>query len=242
MAKTAAILIIGNEILSGKVPDDNGPFLIRELRALGVELRKIVLVGDDPAAIAAEIVPLARDHEVVFTSGGVGPTHDDVTITGIARGFGVPVARHPRMEALLRRFYGEQLTAAHLRSAEVPQGAELLDHPSLRFPVLCFRNVYIFPGVPEIFRKKFTAIRERFRGAPFHLRAVYVREGEGTLAPHLEAVVAAYPAASLGSYPAFDHPEYRVKITVESKDAETLEAATAALLARLDPESVVKVE
>ena len=111
-------------------------------------------------------------YQHVFTSGGVGPTHDDLTMDGVARAFDTRVARHPRLEELLRRFYGERLEERNLRMAEVPEGVTLVEAEGLPWPVPCFDNVYILPGIPEIFRRKFRAIRERFRAAPFppHLR------------------------------------------------------------------------
>jgi len=241
MPKTAGIVLIGNEILSGKVQDANASYLCRELRQLGVDVRRICVVPDEVDAIAAEIAASSRDHEVAFTSGGVGPTHDDVTIEGAARAMGVEVVRHPELVALLRAHYGDALNEAHLKMAEVPAGAELIAAGSLRFPVILVRNVYILPGVPEIFRRKFEAIRERFRDRPFHLRSVFVSIGEGTLAAYLNDLLAEFPALMLGSYPEFSNPEYRVKVTLESKDRPYLEEALGRFLARLPADAVVKV-
>jgi molybdenum cofactor synthesis domain-containing protein len=241
MPKTAGIILVGNEILSGKIEDANAAFLCRELRGLGVDVRRISVIPDEVGTIAAEIAAFSRDHDVVFTSGGVGPTHDDVTIEGAARALGVGVVRHPDLVALLRQFYGERLTEAHLKMAEVPDGAELVSGGSLRFPTILARNVYILPGVPEIFRQKFEALRERFRDRPFHLRNVFVRIGEGTLAPYLNELLGEYPSLMLGSYPEFSNPEYRVKVTLESRDRSYLEEALGRFLARLPTDAVVKV-
>jgi len=178
---------------------------------------------------------------VVFTSGGVGPTHDDVTIEGVARALGVAVVRHPELTGLLRQHYGERLNEAHLKMAEVPEGAELLGAESLRFPTIVMRNVYVLPGVPEIFRQKFDAIRERFRDDPIHLKNVFVRIGEGTLAAHLNELLRHYPALLLGSYPEFSNPEYRVKVTLESRDPTYLEAALAVFVKGLPADAVVKI-
>jgi molybdenum cofactor synthesis domain-containing protein len=125
MPKTAGIVLVGNEILSGKIEDANAVYLCRELRSLGVDVRRISVIPDEVDTIAAEIAAFSRGHDVVFTSGGVGPTHDDVTIEGAARALGVPVVRHPHLVALLQRYYGDRLTEAHLKMAEVPEGAEL---------------------------------------------------------------------------------------------------------------------
>lgn len=242
MAKSAGIVLIGNEILSGKIHDANAAYLCRELRGLGVEVRKISVIPDELEPIAEEVARFARAYDYVFTSGGVGPTHDDVTIEGVARAMGVSVVRDARLVSLLEGFYKGNLNAARLKMAEVPEGAELLAGDSLLFPAVVMGNVYILPGVPEIFRQKFDAIKERFRGQPFHLRSVFVRIGEGTLADFLNDLLKAYPLLLLGSYPEFSHPDYKVKVTLESKDRQYLEQALAEFVARLPRDAVVKVE
>jgi len=242
MAKTAGILLIGNEILSGKITDSNAAYLCRELRALGVEVRRITVIPDEIDLIAAEVRAFSAAYDVVFTSGGVGPTHDDVTIEGVARALDVPVIREPRLVEVLERYFKGQLNEARLKMAEVPQGAELTADGALVFPAVVVRNIYILPGVPEIFRQKFDSLKERFRETPFHLCCVYVSIGEGTLADHLNAVLAAHPDLMLGSYPEFANPDYKVKVTLESKDRALMEQAVAELLGRLPADAVIRVE
>lgn len=247
MPQLAGIVLVGNEILSGKVTDANAAYLCRELRALGVDVRRISVIPDDVEEIAREVATFSRIFDLVFTSGGVGPTHDDVTIEGVARAMGVRVVRHPELVAALERYYrerlGEQaaLGEPHLKMAEIPEGAELLADGNVRFPTILMRNVYILPGVPEIFRQKFEALRDRFRGLPFHLRQVFVSVAESALAPYLNDLLAAFPSLLLGSYPELSNPEYRVKVTLESRDAAYLEGALTALLARLPGSAVVRV-
>ncbi len=241
MPRTAGIVLIGNEILSGKIADANAAYLCRELRELGVEVRRIGIIPDEVDIIARDVAWFSREFDVVFTSGGVGPTHDDVTMEGVARGLGVKVVRHPELLALLRQYYGDHINDAALRMAEVPEGAALLSGGAVRFPTVLAGNVYVLPGVPEIFRKKFDAIREQFRDEPFHLRQVFVSVGEGAIAEHLYAVLAGYPELLLGSYPEFSNPEYRVKVTLESKDRDYVDLALADLLRRLPAEAVIKV-
>lgn len=240
MPRTAGIVLIGNEILSGKIADANAAFLCRELRALGVDVRRLTVVPDEVDVIAAAIAEFSREWDFVFTSGGVGPTHDDVTIEGVARALGVPVVRHPRLVGILQQYYGDGVNEAHLKMAEVPEGAELAGE-SLRFPTIVAGNVYVLPGVPEIFRQKFEALRERFRDQPYHLKNVFVRIGEGVLAEHLNSLLRDFPTLLLGSYPEFANPEYRVKVTLESRDLAYVEGALGALLARLPGDAVVKV-
>src|SRR5689334_1201199 len=224
MAKTAGIILIGNEILSGKITDVNAAYLCRELRPLGVDVRRITVIPDEVDLIAQEVAAFSRDFDVVFTSGVVGPTHDDVTIEGVARGMGVRVIRHPVLAGLLQHYYGDRLNEANLRMAEVPEGADLVGD-NLRFPCVLMRNVYVLPGVPEIFRQKFDAIRDRFRDEPFHLKNVFVGIGERTLADYLNDLLRDFPLLMLGSYPEFSNPEYRVKVTLESRDRAYVERA-----------------
>jgi len=239
---TAAAIIIGDEILSGKFAEENAAFLIRELRALGISLRRIEVIPDDVDEIAQAVRSASERYEHVFTSGGVGPTHDDKTMAGIAKAFGVRVVIEPGLAAALRAFYGDRFQDRHLRMAEVPDGAALVpaDHPA--WPVTSYRNVYILPGVPIIFRRKFEAMRERFRVRPFALRRVYCMADEASIATYLDAVVAAFPGLSVGSYPRFDAADHRVQVTLEGKDAAAVEAATEKLVASLPPGVLVRIE
>jgi molybdenum cofactor synthesis domain-containing protein len=242
MAKTAGIVLIGNEILSGKVADQNALYLCREFRALGVDVRKISVVPDEVDVIARVVAEFSRSYDWVFTSGGVGPTHDDVTIEGVARAFGRRVVRAPSLVVALEAVYQGRINDARLKMAEVPEGAELLASDHLIVPVIVVRNVYVFPGVPQIFRRKFDAIKERFREQPYLLRSVFFQVGEGTLAEHLNAMLRSFPDLLCGSYPEFTNPDYKVRVTLESKEPEYLEAALRDLLARLPSEVVVRVQ
>jgi FAD synthetase len=239
--RTAGIVIIGNEILSGKVTDTNSPFMSRELRKIGVTLERITTIPDDVETIAATVRLFSESFEVVFTSGGVGPTHDDVTMEGIARAFGRQVVRHPELDKKLREYLGTNVNEARMRMADVPDGAELIVDQRLGFPTVRCENVYILPGIPEILEQKFLSLKERFMASPYHLRVVFTRDGEGAIAEHLNATVAKFPELLLGSYPKLGDPEYSVKLTLESKDQAYVEAALAHLLALLPQETVVRV-
>lgn len=239
---TAAILVIGDEILSGKVEDANARLLIGELRQLGVALRRILVVPDEVADVAAAVRELSARFDHVFTSGGVGPTHDDVTIVGIAAAFDKPVIRHPELEQRLKAYFGAGADESKLRMADVPENAELLEMPDWRWPVLVCGNVYILPGVPELFRKKFLAMRERFRVEPFFTHAIYTLEEEFDIADALREVADANPAVAIGSYPNFATPDYRVKVTLESKDNVALKTTLTELLRKLDGGRIVRSE
>lgn len=240
--KTAALIVIGNEILSGKVADTNSTFLASELRTLGVNLQRVLVIPDEIDTIAEAVREYQPRYDVVFTSGGVGPTHDDVTIAGIARGLDRPVERHPTIEGQLRVFFGGEIDESRLKMAEVVSGTELLFEGTLKFPLFQVENIYILPGIPELFREKFSAIRERFSVDPFYLRTIYTGLPETSIATYLNRTVAEFPELLLGSYPKMNSTEYRVRVTLESKDRVYLQRAFDALMAMLPPEVVVKTE
>jgi molybdenum cofactor synthesis domain-containing protein len=240
---TAAILIIGNEILSAKVRDENGPFLIKELRALGVDLRRLEVVPDEIPLIVDALHRCLEQGEFVFTSGGIGPTHDDVTIAAVAAAYGVKVVHDPRTLELLQNHYGDRLNAARLRLCEIPEGGKAEFHEGHAFPVLSKDRVTIFPGVPLLLREGFSRIRERFRQPPIFSGALYFSLGEGALAEHLDATVARFPNVAIGSYPRFDEGcDHRVKVTFDGRASEEVRAALEFLKARVPAEGLVREE
>jgi len=234
VSKTAGILIIGNEILSGKTADENSSFLARELRQLGVDVRRINVIADEVNAVANDVRQFSKSFDLVFTSGGVGPTHDDVTMAGIALALGRGIRRNTEFESAIRGYYAASLIEPNLRMADIPEGASLIYAQGLWFPVVVVENVYVFPGVPQILRKKFGHIREMFRESPFHLQEVFLRADEGQISAALNTVMADFPDLLLGSYPYFDDRPYSIKLTLESKDEAYLRAAHNALLEELE--------
>jgi molybdenum cofactor synthesis domain-containing protein len=239
---SAAILVIGNEVLSGKVADANSPYLCRELRTLGVDVERIVTIPDLIEVIGAEVRTLADAHDLVFTSGGVGPTHDDLTMEGVARAFGLPLERNESIVARIERAQGAALNESQLKMAMVPKDAMLIDAGDLWFPVVVVQNVHIFPGIPELLRKKFEAIRERFRGVPFLLKRVFVKRRESDIAAALNELLVEFPELMLGSYPKVGEETFHVLLTLESRDAGYLQRALDALLGRLPSGCVHRVE
>jgi molybdenum cofactor synthesis domain-containing protein len=235
---TAAIVVIGDEILSGKFADENAAFLIGELRGLGVDLRRISIIPDDFEDIAATVAADAARCTYVFTSGGVGPTHDDVTIAAVAHAVGTEVTRDPDLERRVRGYWGDKIAPANLRLADVPHGATLVWGHSTTWPVVTWGNIYILPGVPGLFRRKFLDIRERFRTEPVAIARMWIAREEGLLAPHLDHVVAGHPAVKIGSYPRFDEQEFQVIITIEASDASAVVAAADELAARIGSDIV----
>jgi molybdenum cofactor synthesis domain-containing protein len=239
---TAGILVIGNEILSGKVVDENSPYLCRELRLLGVDVERIVTIPDDVATIAEQVKAMSQAYDLVFTSGGIGPTHDDLTIEGVAAAFGRAIEHSESIAERIERATGHPPNQSQLKMAMIPAGATLLDAGDLWFPLVVIENVYVFPGIPELLRRKFESTRERFRGVPFVLKRVYVKRRESEIAGSLNDLLREYPELLLGSYPRIQEEAFAVLLTLESRDAGYVQRALDSLLARLGEGAIHKVE
>tara|TARA_Y100001970_G_C14214121_1_gene848655 strand:- start:948 stop:1670 length:723 start_codon:yes stop_codon:yes gene_type:complete len=238
--KTAGIIIIGNEILSGKVNDINSPFLCQELRILGVEVRQIITIPDVPEIIGQTAVDFSKKYTWVFTSGGIGPTHDDITISSIANSFGVGLYESPKIIKIIQSFHGKNMTDAHKRMAMIPEGSKLLETLKGRLPQLQFKNIFIFPGIPEFLKSRFSDIKESFRTTPIVLKEIFINEDEGKIADILDETLEAYPKLMLGSYPRVSGENYKVKLTLESRDLLYLEKAFKFLSEKLPKEYLIK--
>lgn len=241
LPNTAGILIIGDEILSGTFRDENASFLIPELRKKGVSLDRIEFIRDDVAEIADSAVRLASKCTWVFTSGGVGPTHDDVTIAGIAAAFGVDVVRHPRLEELIEGHYGDRATPDHLRLAEVPEGSTLAFGADARWPVIRFENLFILPGVPTLFRRCYQCIEPTLDGVAVVVARAYCKGDETDLAGPLARLARAHEQVAFGSYPRFEETSYSVLVTIEGRLPQAVQAAMQDLQSSFG-ESVVAIE
>ncbi|HEY5659045.1 MAG TPA: molybdopterin-binding protein [Myxococcota bacterium] len=239
---SAGILVIGNEILSGKVVDTNSPYLCRELRALGVDVERIFTIPDVVDVVAENVKLMSQSYDYVLTSGGIGPTHDDLTVEGVAAAFGRPLELSTDIEARIRRATGRTPNRSQLKMAHIPAGATLIDSGDLWFPLVVVENVYIFPGIPELLRKKFESVRDRFRGVPFVLKRVYVTLMESSIAEQLDALLHEFPELLLGSYPRIHEESFRVMLTLESRDAGYVQRALDSLLAHLPADAIHKVE
>lgn len=239
---TAALLVIGNEILSGKVRDTNSAYLSVELRKLGVDLERILTIPDIIDVIASETRALSKAYDFVFTSGGIGPTHDDLTMDGIAKAFGLDIVLNQSMVDRMERHTKAPINDAMKKMALIPDGAAVLDVGGLWFPVVVVSNVHILPGIPELFERKFDSIRDRFAGVPFQLRKIYVRENESDIAETLNTLLEEFPKLMLGSYPRIGEDHYRVLLTLESRDPDYLKRATDTLVGRLSTDAIHKIE
>lgn len=242
MAKTAGIIIIGDEILSGKIQDLNSQFMVKELRLHGIDVRRISVIPDDVQEIASEVKEFSERFDYVFTSGGIGPTHDDVTIEAIAKAFDVRLILNGSIKKFLHKRFGKHLTSEQLKIAEVPEGAELIKNGAIKFPIILFRNVYILPGIPEFLEKKFIVIEKLFDEPPFLLKKVYVKEYEPEIAPLLNDIVKRHKDVKIGSYPVVGNKDYFVMVTLESMDDKSLNSALEDFMSRIPKKKVVKVE
>ncbi len=225
---TGAVVVVGDEILSGKVAEANLTQLIPMLRAEGVELRRVAILPDHLEAIAEEVARCAALHDVVITSGGIGPTHDDLTVAGVARAFQVPVVRDAELERLIRHLWGERLTDAALRLADVPAGARLLFGDDGLLPLVVMRNVYLMPGVPALFQRKLATLRRELGGGtPPALLTLTLAAEETAIAATLAAVAHAFPQVAIGSYP---QGRATVWVTFEGRDVQQVAQARRRLV------------
>ena len=195
---SAGLLIIGNEILSGKVVDTNSPFLAGELRGLGVDLERILVIPDDVEIIAAEVRRMSEDYDHVFTSGGIGPTHDDLTMDGVALAFELSLKLNSTIWERIERSQQGPPNEAMRKMAIVPEGCDIIDAGDLWFPVVKVENVYVFPGIPQLFEKKFHSIRDRFSGVPIRLTRIFVTHHESEIAEDLHALLRGVSGVDVG--------------------------------------------
>ncbi|CAA7611909.1 Predicted nucleotide-utilizing enzyme [Candidatus Terasakiella magnetica] len=225
----AAILVIGNEILSGRTRDANVAFLGGELAALGIPVAEVRVVQDDTAAIIAALDALRAAYTYVFTTGGIGPTHDDITAAAVAQAFGARLERNAEAVRCLKlRYKDEDLNAARLKMADIPAGATLIDNPVSQAPGFTLDNVFVMAGVPRIMQAMFDTIRGQLRGgAPQLSRSLTLVVREGDLAAGLSELQAAFPAVEIGSYPAFTEGRSLVSVVARGTDAPVLDDVMA---------------
>ncbi|XP_060248374.1 FAD synthase isoform X2 [Meriones unguiculatus] len=241
---TAGIIIVGDEILKGHTQDTNTYFLCRTLRSLGVQVCQVSVVPDEVATIAAEVTSFSSRFTHVLTAGGVGPTHDDVTFEAVAQAFGEELKPHPELQAVIKTLGGEGWEKMSLvpSSARLHYGTDPRTGHPFRFPLVSVRNVYLFPGIPELLRRALEGLKGLFQNTAvqFHLKELYVAATEGSIAPILTEAQAHFGRKlSLGSYPDWGSNYYQVKLILDSDEKEPLEECLAYLTARLPQGSLV---
>ena len=220
---TAAVLVIGNEILSGKTQDTNVAFLGKSLAALGISLREARVCRDEPQVIAGIVNTLRTSHTYVFTTGGIGPTHDDLTAESIALAFGVPLVLDEDAKSRLE-YGGRELNAARLKMAMIPEGASLIDNPISHAPGFRIENVFVLAGIPSVARAMFESIaHELGRGAPILSETIDLYMRESDLAAPLDDIARKHPDVEIGSYPFRRDEGYGAAIVVRGTDQATID-------------------
>lgn len=233
---SAAVLVIGNEILSGRTQDVNVQRIARKLETAGITLREVRVVADDEDAIVAALNALRGQVTDLFTTGGIGPTHDDITAASVAKAFGVALREDPEARARLTAWYGGEahLNPARLRMALMPEGATLIDNPVSAAPGFSIGNVHVLAGVPEVMAAMLDGLVPRLRpGPPLHTRQVSSALPESLIADGLAAVAARFPEVQIGSYPWFRMGQTGVVLVARSRDLRAVDAAAEAIAALL---------
>ena len=232
---TAAMLVIGDEILSGRTRDSNSHHLARALAERGIDLKEVRVVPDDEAAIIAALNDLRARVDHLFTSGGIGPTHDDITADAVARAHGVPIAERADARAAMQAFYdsiGGELTPARLRMARIPEGARLIDNPVSGAPGFSLGNVHVMAGIPKVFEAMLAGLLPRLQGgAPLVSRTLRIERAESEIAEELGRLAARWPALSIGSYPFREEGVMGTNVVVRGADPHQVEAAHDRLVA-----------
>ncbi len=224
---TAALIVIGDEILSGRTKDKNIGYIADHCSAIGIQLREVRIVADEEDEIVAAVNTLRAKYTYVFTTGGIGPTHDDITAACVAKAFGVELVRDRRAEAMLRQHYRpEDVNAARLKMADVPAGATLIENPVSKAPGFQLDNVFVLPGVPRIMQAMFDGIEHRLTGGQVVLSvAVAAYIAEGVMAEKLRRLQDTYTDIEIGSYPFVRDGRLGVSVVLRGADAGSLDAA-----------------
>ena len=233
---TACILVIGNEILSGRTKDANIQYLATELGQLGIRVMECRVIPDIEATVVATVNEVRARFDYVFTTGGIGPTHDDITADCIAKAFGVGISEHPEAVARMTKHYGDValFTPARRRMARVPHGGVLVDNPVSIAPGFQMENVFTFAGIPKIMQAMFESMKHRLvGGAPVISRTVRTNLPEGIIAEPLGALQKRYEDLDIGSYPAFRNGKPSVSLVLRGTDDARLAAAAVELMATI---------
>jgi molybdenum cofactor synthesis domain-containing protein len=240
---TAAVLIIGDEILSGRTQDTNLNFIARYLGTYGVDVPEARVVPDIEAEIVTALNHLRERYDYVITTGGIGPTHDDITADCVAKAFGVELYEHPDIIAMMQSRWQGELNAARRRMARVPVGGELVKNPVQGPPGFTIGNVFVLAGVPQIMRGMMDDVAPRMRtGRVVIARTVRVEgTGEGVIAAPLEAIAKAHPTLSLGSYPFYGNGTYGANLVIRGREAEEVDVTVGELIASLTAAGVANI-
>ncbi|KAJ8933337.1 hypothetical protein NQ314_014049 [Rhamnusium bicolor] len=237
---TAGIIVVGDEILKGDVPDTNSTYLAVELHKLGLKLKKISVIGDEVKEVSEEVKNFSNSYDYVLTSGGIGPTHDDITYEAVAMAFDEPLYLHPELREICLKFYN---------TTDIPKSAKLTFNAGIvgikmTYPNVSVKNVYMFPGIPELLVKSFNILKDALfkSNNKFYSKCIYFNLTEDKIVEVLYVLVKEYPDVQFGSYPKFFHRLYKVKVTIESSNEESMKKAYNQLLTMMPKQYIVDAE
>jgi molybdenum cofactor synthesis domain-containing protein len=233
--RTVSILIIGDEILSGEIADVNAPYAIGRLSADGVKTVRQVIVPDDVGEIVGELTRLRAMSDAIIVSGGIGPTHDDVTRPAVSQAWCLPLEEHGEARRRIEGFYRDRVTEAELSMAMMPRGATLVDGAKTGAFGFALPGLYVLPGVPFLFRDLVEGFASDFHAPPLHKVEICTELREGEIAPILSELQCASPDVAIGSYPVFADGVWHVRVVLRSEDETALEAAAEAIRPQLEP-------
>lgn len=233
--KTAALIVIGDEILTGKVKDENSFVFAKTIFERGVRVKQIVVIPDEIPVIAQTVAQYSKNYDYVCTSGGVGPTHDDRTFDGVAQAFSFPIEEHQEAinyfhNAQVRAGRGEHISDAQKKMLQFPTPCEVFFVEPLWLPLVVVKNVYVFPGVPFLFESLMNGLSYLFKGGKFYRELIYTDKTESSIAWDLKAVQDQHPTVAIGSYPQMPDKSFRVMITVEGIEENIVTSVAQAIV------------
>ncbi|XP_028130250.1 FAD synthase [Diabrotica virgifera virgifera] len=244
---TAGVLVIGDEILKGQTEDTNSRYLSKEIYKSGVQVKKISVIGDIVEDVSREVKEFSNSFDYVITTGGIGPTHDDITFEAVAKAFNEELILDPTLKELVLKFYkSNDINIPGMKMAYIPQSAKLnfksnITPEPLVYPNISVRNVYIFPGIPELMMKTFSSVKATIFQSKeqFFTKCLYLKSKESDVVQILNKVVLEFPDVQFGSYPKLFNSQYQVKLTVESVSEKNTKMAYETLVKLLPKESIV---
>lgn len=230
MTLTSGVILIGDELLSGRVEDQNLPYIAQKLSKRGIEVKECRIIPDDENVIVETLNTFRKSYSYVFTTGGIGPTHDDITMASVAKAFGVPIYRDSQTEQAFKEYFGDRATTATYRMCDFPEGAELLANSASIAPGFRMENVFVMAGIPRIMQVMFdTALTKLEEDAPIQEVSFTAHTSEGEIGTQLGVIQEKFPQVKIGSYPFLQEGKPTVSLVARCREATPLQEVTQAL-------------